>query len=40
VDDGSEDETGRIDEEMALASIQLLGSVIAPRPPFSVVLTD
>lgn len=39
-DDDDEEEPERIDEHMALASVQLLGRVIAMAPPFSVVLTD
>jgi len=36
VDDDAEQQTGRVDRDVAL---DLLGRVVAPRPPFSVVLT-
>jgi hypothetical protein len=39
VDKGAQEETRRINEEMALAAIELLGAIIAMRPPFSVVFT-
>jgi hypothetical protein len=37
--DDREEEASRIDENMALAPLDLLGCVIAADPPFSVVLT-
>jgi hypothetical protein len=36
----SEDEPLGVDEEMSLATTQVLRTVIAMGPPFSVVLTD
>jgi hypothetical protein len=39
VDKGAQEETRRINEEMALAAIEFLGAIIAMRPPFSVVFT-
>ncbi len=30
----------RIDQDVALAAVYVLGGVVAPRPPFSVVFTD
>ena len=40
VNHDSEDEPLGVDEEMPLAATQLLRTVIAVGPPFSVVLTD
>jgi hypothetical protein len=40
VDQDTQEETRRINEEMALAPADLLGPIIAMRPPFSVVFTD
>jgi hypothetical protein len=40
VDDHHEDQPERIDEQAALAAEEPLTAVVAPRPPFSVVLTD
>jgi hypothetical protein len=39
VDDDTEQETRGIDPDMALAAFDLLGGIVAARPPFSVVLT-
>lgn len=39
VDDDPEQEAGGIDRDVAFASPDLLGRVVAARPPFSVVLT-
>jgi hypothetical protein len=39
VNEDTEQEAGGIDPDMALAALDLLGSVVAARPPFSVVLT-
>jgi hypothetical protein len=39
VDEDMPEETRRLNEEMALAPIELLRTVIAVGPPFSVVLT-
>jgi hypothetical protein len=39
VDEDTQEETRRLNEEMALAPIELLRTVIAMDPPFSVVLT-
>jgi hypothetical protein len=39
MDKDTEQEAGGIDPDMALAALDLLGSVVAARPPFSVVLT-
>jgi hypothetical protein len=33
-------QSSRIDEQLPLAPVQFLGPIIAPRPPFSVVLAD
>ena len=38
MDEDTEQEAGGIDPKMALAALDLLGSVVAARPPFSVVL--
>ena len=40
MDDGTHQEPERIDQQMAFASVQLLGPIVATRPPFSVVRTD
>ena len=40
MDHGFEHQAPAIHQQMALATTQLLGSVIAARPPFSVVLAD
>jgi len=40
VDDDLQDQAGGVDQQVALAPAQLLGAVVAARPPFSVVLTD
>jgi hypothetical protein len=39
VDEDTQEETRRINEEMTLAPIELLRAIIAMRPPFSVVFT-
>ena len=40
VDDDRQKQAKRINYHMALAASDLLARIIAPRPPFSVVLTD
>ena len=40
MDDDLQDESLRIDEEVAFAATQTFAPVIAAQPPFSVVLTD
>jgi hypothetical protein len=35
-----QDQPERIDEEVTLAAFDLCARVVAPEPPFSVVLTD
>ena len=40
VDDNRQKQAKRINYQMALAARDLLARIIAPRPPFSVVLTD
>jgi hypothetical protein len=40
VDKDTQEETRRLHEEMALAPADLLGPIIAMRPPFAVVFTD
>ena len=39
VDEDTHEETRRVNEEMALAAVELLRAVIAVGPPFSVVFT-
>jgi hypothetical protein len=39
VDEDTQEETRRVNEEMALAAVEFLGAIIAMRPPFSVVFT-
>jgi hypothetical protein len=39
VDDHTEQQACGIDRDVALAPLDLLGRVVAARPPFSVVLT-
>jgi hypothetical protein len=39
MDEDTQQETRRVNEEMALAAINFLGAVIAMAPPFSVVFT-
>ena len=39
-DDDREEQSEGIDEEMPLAALHLLAGIVAPPPPFSVVLTD
>ena len=39
VDQDTQEETRRLNEEMALAAIAFLGTIMAMRPPFSVVFT-
>ena len=39
VDDDAEQEARGIDTDMAFAALDLLGGIVAARPPFSVVLT-
>jgi len=39
VDDDAKQEAGGIDRDMALATLDFLGGIVAARPPFSVVLT-
>src|SRR3954454_9250169 len=39
MDDDAQQQSQGIDRDMALASLDLLGSIVAARPPFSVVLT-
>jgi hypothetical protein len=36
----SEHQAHGVDQQVPLAAIQLLGAVVASRPPFSVVFTD
>jgi hypothetical protein len=40
MDEDTHKETRRLNEEMALAAVELLRAVIAVGPPVSVVLTD
>jgi hypothetical protein len=40
MDDGNKHQPKNIYEQMAFAAIDLLASIVAVRPPFSVVLTD
>jgi len=40
VDDETDHQTERVDDDMALAAIDLLACVEAPETPLSVVLTD
>ena len=39
MDKDPEQEAGGIDPDMALTTLNLLGGIVAARPPFSVVLT-
>ena len=39
MDKDTEQEAGGIDPDMALAALDLLGGIVAARPPLSVVLT-
>jgi len=39
MDENTEQEAGGIDPNMAFAALDLLGGIVAARPPFSVVLT-
>jgi hypothetical protein len=39
VNEDTEQEAGGIDADMALATLDLLGGIVAARAPFSVVLT-
>jgi hypothetical protein len=39
MDKDTEQEARGIDPDMALAALDLLGGIVAARPPFSVVLT-
>jgi hypothetical protein len=39
VDEDTQQETRRLNEEMALAAVEFLGAIIPVRPPFSVVFT-
>jgi len=38
--DQSDNETQGVDDQMAFPSIDLLASIVSPKPPFSVVFTD
>lgn len=40
MDNELEDESLRIDDQMAFAAIEAFPAVVAAQPPFSVVLTD
>jgi hypothetical protein len=40
VNDDAEDQAECIDQQVALAAVDFLASVIATDPPFSVVFTD
>jgi hypothetical protein len=39
VDEDTKQKAGGIDPDMAFAALDLLGGIVAARPPFSVVLT-
>jgi hypothetical protein len=39
VDDHAQQQARGVDREVPLAALELLGRVVAARPPFSVVLT-
>jgi hypothetical protein len=39
MDEDTQEETRRLNEEMALAAVEFLGAIIAVDPPFSVVFT-
>jgi len=39
MDDNPEQQAGGVDGDVALAAFDLLGGIIAARPPFSVVFT-
>ena len=39
MDDDAEQQAGRVDRDVTLAALDLFTRVVAPRPPFSVVLT-
>ena len=39
VDQDTQEETRRLNEEMALAAVEFFGAIVAVRPPFSVVFT-
>lgn len=40
MNDGNEDQPENVYEQVAFAAVDLLASIVAVRPPFSVVLTD
>jgi hypothetical protein len=40
MDHGTQDQAPGVDEQVSLASAQLLGAIVAALPPFSVVLAD
>jgi hypothetical protein len=40
MDHDNQQQPQRVDEDVALAAVYLLGGVVAARPPLSVVLTD
>jgi hypothetical protein len=39
MDEDTPQETRRLNEEMALATVECLGAIVAVAPPFAVVLT-
>jgi hypothetical protein len=39
MDEDAQEETRRLNEEMALTAVKLFGAIVAVRPPFSVVFT-
>ena len=40
VDNDREDQSERVDDDMPLASLDLLAAIVTAQPPFSVVFTD